>query len=68
LANSGNIGQSLYMSRIGESLVATLGASFDQSKDNVSVSLLVEPRFLPNLNLTRRTGIEVPPVGAFGLE
>jgi hypothetical protein len=68
LANSGNIGQSLYMSRIGESLIATLGASFDQSKDNVSVSFLVEPRFLPNLNVTRRTGIEVRPVGAFGLE
>jgi hypothetical protein len=29
---------------------------------------LVEPRFLPTLNVTRKTGIEVPPAGAFGLE
>lgn len=45
-----------------------LGASFDESKDNVGVSFLLEPRFLPNLSVTRKTGIEVPPAGAFGLE
>ena len=54
--------------RIGESLIATVGGNFDESKDNVGVSFLVEPRFLPSLNVTRRTGIEIPPVGAYGLE
>ncbi len=68
LGNSGNIGQSFHVSRIGESLIATVGTSYDQSTDNLSVSFLLEPRFLPNLSVTRRTGIEVPPPGAFGLE
>ena len=66
--DSGNIGQSFAFSRIGESLIATLGGNFDESKDNVGVSFLVEPRFLPTLNVTRRTGINIPPVGAYGLE
>lgn len=66
--NSGNIGQSVSFSRIGESLIATVGANVDESKDNFGVSFLVEPRFLPTLNVTRRTGIEIPPVGAYGLE
>ena len=56
------------MSRIGESLITTVGASYDQSKGDVGFSFLVEPRFLPKLNVTRRTGIEVPPAGAYGLE
>jgi hypothetical protein len=50
------------------SLIATIGGHIDESKDNVGVSFLVEPRFLPTLNVTRRTGIEIPPVGAYGLE
>jgi hypothetical protein len=68
LGNSGNIGQSFYVSRIGESLIATLGTNYDQSKGAVGFSFLVEPRFLPNLNITRRTGIDIPPTGAYGLE
>jgi hypothetical protein len=67
LGNTGNIGQAFYASRIGESLIATIGTSYDESKDNVGVSFLVEPRFLPSLNVTRRTGIEIAPVGALGL-
>ena len=66
--DSGNIGQSVAFSRIGESLIATIGMNVDESKDNVGVSFLVEPRFLPTLSVTRKTGIEIPPVGAFGLE
>jgi hypothetical protein len=66
--DSGNIGQSVAFSRIGESLIATIGGNVDESKDNVGVSFLVEPRFLPTLNVTRRTGITIPPVGAYGLE
>lgn len=64
----GNIGQSVALSRVGESLLFTMGLSVDESKNNVGVSFLLEPRFLPRTSLTRRTGIDVPPAGAFGLE
>ncbi len=67
-SDAGNIGQSITFSRIGESLVVSVGANYDQSKDNVGFNFLVEPRFLPTLNLTRTTGINIPPVGASGLE
>lgn len=67
-SEAGNIGQSITFSRIGESLIVSVGANYDESKDNVGFNFLVEPRFLPTLNLTRRTGIEIPPVGVGGLE
>ncbi|MEN0111416.1 MAG: organic solvent tolerance protein OstA, partial [Planctomycetota bacterium] len=65
---AGNIGQSFSLSRIGESLIFTVGATVDESKDNTGLRFLVEPRFLPSTTLTRRTGIDIPPAGAFGLE
>jgi hypothetical protein len=65
---AGNIGQSVSFTRIGESLLATLGASVDESKGSVGVHFLIEPRFLPNLHTTSKTGIEIAPAGAFGLE
>jgi hypothetical protein len=68
VSDYGNIGQTFTVSRIGESLIASVGASVDSSKDNVGVMFLVEPRFLPNLNLTRKSGLEIPPAGAYGLE
>lgn len=64
----GNIGQSFALSRIGESIITTVGFNVDESKDNVGLRLLVEPRFLPKTSLTRRTSIDVPPAGAYGLE
>jgi hypothetical protein len=68
LGATGNIGQTFSFTRIGESLLVTMGVNVDSSKDNVGVVFLVEPRFLPDLRLTRQTGIEIPPAGAFGLE
>jgi hypothetical protein len=67
-SDTGNIGQSLSVTRIGESLLVTSGVTFDSSKDNLGFIFAIEPRFLPKLNLTSRTGIEVPPAGAFGVE
>ncbi len=67
-SDAGNIGQTFTMTRIGESLLVSLGFNVDEAKDNVGVKFMVEPRFLPKLSLTSRTGIEVPPAGAFGLE
>jgi hypothetical protein len=65
---AGNIGQSFAFTRIGESLLATAGASVDASKGSVGVHFLIEPRFLPKLRTTSKTGIEIPPAGAYGLE
>jgi hypothetical protein len=67
-SNTGNIGQTASITRIGESMLMTIGFNVDAAKDNVGVNFLLEPRFLPNLRLTRTTGIEVPPAGAMGLE
>ncbi|NOZ41492.1 MAG: organic solvent tolerance protein OstA [Planctomycetes bacterium] len=65
---TGSIGQTFSMTRIGESLLVSMGFNVDNAKNNVGVKFMVEPRFLPKLGLTSRTGIEVPPAGAFGLE
>ena len=65
---TGNIGQSVAFTRIGESLITTLGANVDESKGSVGVQFLLEPRFLPSLHTTSKTGIEIPPAGAYGLE
>ena len=68
MSDTGNIGQTFSISRVGESLLVTMGVRVDSSKDNVSFQFLVEPRFLPKLQLTRLTGLEIPPAGAYGLE
>lgn len=65
---SGNLGQTVAISRIGESLIATVGGHIDESKGDVGFSFLLEPRFLPQTNTSRRTGIDIPPVGVDGLE
>jgi hypothetical protein len=67
-SNTGNIGQTASVTRIGESMLMTVGFNVDASKGNVGVNFLLEPRFLPKLRLTNVTGIEVPPAGAMGLE
>jgi hypothetical protein len=66
--DTGNIGQTMSVTRIGESLLVTVGVNVDHSKDNFGVNFLLEPRFLPNLRVTKTTGIDIPPAGAMGLE
>jgi hypothetical protein len=65
---SGNLGQTVEISRIGESLIATVGGHVDESKGDVGFSFLLEPRFLPKTQTASKTGIEIPPVGVDGLE
>ena len=65
---TGNIGQSVSFTRIGESLLTTLGANVNATTGSTGVIFLVEPRFLPDLRTTSKTGIEIPPAGAYGLE
>jgi len=68
LGPTGNIGQNAFLTRIGESFLVKLGFSFDASRDNLGLSFLVEPRFLPNSRLGRVGGVQIPPAGALGLE
>lgn len=67
-SEAGNIGQSFAITRIGESLNATFGINVDESKDNVGISFLVQPRFLFGKGTQRRTGINVLPAGVEYLE
>jgi hypothetical protein len=64
----GNLGQNFQITRIGESLLVSAGFNVDPTRNNVGVSLVVEPRFLPKGRLGSITGARIPPAGAFGLE
>lgn len=68
LGDSGNIGQSLSLVRIGESLLIRMGVNYDESRDNFGVNLSIEPRFLANSRIARRTGVDIRPSGAYGFE
>lgn len=68
LAQTGNIGQNIAFTRIGESFFLKFGVNYDASRDNVGFSFGIEPRFLPRSRLGRVGGVQVPPAGAMGLE
>jgi hypothetical protein len=68
LSNDGSMGETLTLTRIGESFLFSLGFNADQGRDNVGIAVALEPRFLPRTSFGRRTGIVVPPAGAFGIE
>ena len=65
---TGNIGQSVSLIRIGESMLVRLGFYVDRGRDNVGLQFSIEPRFLPSSRLDRLAGIKIPPVGSEGLE
>lgn len=64
IGGSGNIGQNVALTRIGESFLVSLGFNADASKDNFGVTFMVEPRFLPG---GRLYGI-APPSSTLGLQ
>jgi hypothetical protein len=64
---TGNIGETLSLTRIGESVLCRVGLNVDHSRDNVGITFSIEPRFLAG-GLGRVGGVPIPPVGAFGLE
>jgi len=68
LSSVGNIGQSLGLTRIGESALIRVGVNVDSGRDNVSFNFNIEPRFLPTKRLGSLGGQLVPPAGLFGLE
>ena len=65
---TGNVGQSLAVTRIGESMLLRLGINVDEGRDNVSVGFAIEPRFWPRPRLGRIGGQLIPPPGVEGLE
>jgi hypothetical protein len=68
LGKTGNIGQRVRITRIGESLLMSLGFSFDATRDNVGIQLAIEPRFMSPGRLRRVAGVTVEPAGLYGLE
>lgn len=68
LTDTGNIGQSVDLTRIGESMLVRVGFNVDTSRENFGVNLAIEPRFLPRNQLGRVGGVQIPPPGVYGLE
>ena len=66
--DAGNIGQSLAVTRIGESALIRVGMNVDESRDNVGIQFAIEPRFMASSRLGRVGGVLIPPAGATGLE
>ncbi len=66
--SAGNIGQSIAMTRIGESFLIKIGFNYDASRNNFGAVIGIEPRFLPSSRLGRVGGVQIPPAGALGLE
>ena len=66
--NTGNIGQTLGFTRIGESLLVRLQVNVDTGRDNVGVGFSISPRFWPSQRLGSLGGQLIPPPGVNGLE
>ena len=66
-----NIGQNFILTRVGESFLFVLGFNVDTSKDNVGVTVAIQPRFFQGrlgAVAGQTPGMAVPVAGAFGLE
>lgn len=66
--STGNIGQNLFLTRIGESALVQVGMQIDHLRDNVSFAFNIEPRFLPGGRLGGIGGQLIPPAGLYGVE
>jgi hypothetical protein len=68
LGKTGNIGQSIGLTRIGESFLIRVGANVDSGRNNVAFNFSLEPRFLQRQGLGAVAGQLIPPAGLYGLE
>ena len=66
-SDTGNIGQSGRIVRIGESVLVGIGAYYDASRDNFGIRFDIAPRFIRS-KLGMIGGRPLPPAGVFGLE
>ncbi len=62
ISGKGNIGESLSLTRIGESFLFTTGIAYDAPSDNFSVHFALEPRFGKKGNTARLFNIAPPGV------
>ncbi|HUG94326.1 MAG TPA: hypothetical protein VML55_26080, partial [Planctomycetaceae bacterium] len=60
LAEDRNAGQSLTLTRIGADWLVHVGAGFDQSKDNASIAISIEPRLAPFKSQTASHSLLTP--------
>jgi len=65
---TGNIGQTISFTRVGESFLLRFGLRADASRGNVGAIFAIEPRFLARASRGQIEGIEIPPPGSRGLE
>lgn len=68
LGKTGNIGQSLGLTRIGESFLIRVGGNSNSATNNVSLYFNLEPRFFQRQGLGAIAGQLIPPAGLYGLE
>lgn len=68
LDGNGALGETLTLTRIGESFLVSVAFNADQTRDNVGATLYIEPRFLPRTRFGRTTSLDVPLAGQYGLE
>jgi hypothetical protein len=68
LGEVGNVGQTIGLTRVGESFLVRIGMNVDAGRDNVGFTFNIEPRFLPARKLGALAGELIPPANAFGLE
>lgn len=68
LGPTGNITESIGLTRVGESALIRFGITHDVSRNNVGVQLTVEPRFLASSRLGQMGDLQLAPAGALGLE
>jgi hypothetical protein len=81
LGATGNIGESIALTRVGESLLICVGANVNHSRDSYGLTFAIEPRFLGRAvgnsargapimgsGLNTVGGAPIPPAGMFGVE
>jgi len=66
--SAGNVGQNIALTRIGESFLLRVGLDIDRGRDNVGVSIMLEPRFFPSRRVGAVGGQLIPAAGLEGLE
>ena len=65
---TGNVGQTIGLTRIGESFLIRVGGAVDTGRNNVSMYFNLEPRFFQRQGLGAIAGQLIPPAGLYGLE
>lgn len=68
IGGNGNIGQSLSITRVGESFLVSTSFSIDAIRGTTGVNFMIEPRFFPGGRLNTTGSGRIPVAGANGLE